>query len=337
MKLSTSGLGQQQGHEGEKKCLNSELWHACAGPLVSLPTVASRVVYFPQGHSEQVAATTNKEVDGHIPNYPSLPPQLICQLHNVTMHADVETDEVYAQMTLQPLTPQEQKDTFLPVELGIRASSPPITFARLSQQVILVPTGGSLFLVAQLRKFSLHWISLSSLQLRNLLQGISMMLSGSSGIFFECGHQGSLVYFVGSTLYMHALLWSIKETPYDYGYPEASHYKNKLLPNGGDDEAYAANVPLSNEVQCHSQGDLCSLEAKSLNLHENESDNSIMPGKVNPTQCEALTMVCAQVMGNHIAATLGGSNGHFELNVFKPLIASGLLRLIKLLGDASAS
>ncbi|KAL0396242.1 UNVERIFIED_CONTAM: Auxin response factor 8 [Sesamum calycinum] len=102
--LSTSGLGQQS-HEGEKKCLNSELWHACAGPLVSLPTVGSRVVYFPQGHSEQVAATTNKEVDTQIPNYPSLPPQLICQLHNVTMHADVETDEVYAQMTLQPLTP----------------------------------------------------------------------------------------------------------------------------------------------------------------------------------------------------------------------------------------
>ena len=130
---------------------------------------------------------------------------------------------------------------------------------------------------------------------------------------------------------------SIKKTPYDYGYPKASHYKNKLLPKGGDDEAYAANVPLSNEVQCHSQGDLCSLEAKSLDLHENKPDSSIMPGKVNPTQCEALTMVCAQVMGNHIAATIGGSNGHFELNVFKPLIAGGLLRLIRLLGDASAS
>ncbi len=70
----------------EKKCLNSELWHACAGPLVSLPTSGTRVVYFPQGHSDQVAATTNKQVDAHIPNYPSLPPQLICQLHNVTMH-----------------------------------------------------------------------------------------------------------------------------------------------------------------------------------------------------------------------------------------------------------
>ncbi|TYI08552.1 hypothetical protein ES332_A09G008800v1 [Gossypium tomentosum] len=117
MRLSSSGLNQQT-QEGEKKCLNSELWHACAGPLVSLPP-GSRVVYFPQGHSEQVAASTNKEVDAHIPNYPSLPPQLICQLHNVTMHADVETDEVYAQMTLQPLSPQEQKDVYLlPAELG---------------------------------------------------------------------------------------------------------------------------------------------------------------------------------------------------------------------------
>ncbi|KAM3238990.1 auxin response factor 8 [Capsicum annuum] len=129
MKLSTSGIGQQT-NEGEKKCLNSELWHACAGPLVCLPTVGSRVVYFPQGHSEQVAATTNKEVDAHIPNYPNLPPQLICQLHNVTMHADVETDEVYAQMTLQPLTPQEQKDTYLPVELGIPSRQPTNYFCK---------------------------------------------------------------------------------------------------------------------------------------------------------------------------------------------------------------
>ncbi|KAK9013138.1 hypothetical protein V6N11_041157 [Hibiscus sabdariffa] len=124
MKLSAAGQGQQQAHEGENKCLNSELWHACAGPLVCLPTAGTRVVYFPQGHSEQVAATTNKEVDTQIPNYPNLPPQLICQLHNVTMHADVETDEVYAQMSLQPLTPEEQKDTFLPMELGIPSKQP---------------------------------------------------------------------------------------------------------------------------------------------------------------------------------------------------------------------
>ncbi|KAF8413533.1 hypothetical protein HHK36_001524 [Tetracentron sinense] len=115
---------------GEKRCLNSELWHACAGPLVSLPAVGSRVVYFPQGHSEQVAASTNKEVNAHIPNYPSLPPQLFCQLHNVTMHADVETDEVYAQMTLQPLSPQEQKDAYLPAELGTASKQPTNYFCK---------------------------------------------------------------------------------------------------------------------------------------------------------------------------------------------------------------
>ncbi|CAN1850800.1 Auxin response factor 6 [Linum perenne] len=117
--------------KGDSKCLNSELWHACAGPLVSLPNLGSRVVYFPQGHSEQVAASTNKEVDAHIPNYPSLPPQLICQLHNVTMHADVETDEVYAQMTLQPLSPQEQKEVYLlPAELGAPSKQPTNYFCK---------------------------------------------------------------------------------------------------------------------------------------------------------------------------------------------------------------
>ncbi|KAJ8749370.1 hypothetical protein K2173_018859 [Erythroxylum novogranatense] len=116
---------------GDKKVLNSELWHACAGPLVSLPPVGSRVVYFPQGHSEQVAASTNKEIDAHIPNYPSLPPQLICQLHNVTMHADVETNEVYAQMTLQPLSLQEQKDILLlPAELGSPSKQPTNYFCK---------------------------------------------------------------------------------------------------------------------------------------------------------------------------------------------------------------
>lgn len=130
MRLSPAGFTQQP-PEGERRCLNSELWHACAGPLVSLPAIGSRVVYFPQGHSEQVTASTNKEVDAHIPNYPSLPPQLICQLHNVTMHADVETDEVYAQMTLQPLSPQEQKEaSFLPADLGSPSKQPTNYFCK---------------------------------------------------------------------------------------------------------------------------------------------------------------------------------------------------------------
>lgn len=58
-----------------------------------------------------------------------------------------------------------------------------------------------------------------------------------------------------------------------------------------------------------------------------------MIGKVNPTQCEALTMIAAQVMGNHVACTIGGSNGHFELNVFKPMIVANVLRSIRLIGE----
>ncbi|KAF8660332.1 hypothetical protein HU200_057909 [Digitaria exilis] len=89
--------------QGAKKVINSELWHACAGPLVCLPQRGSLVYYFPQGHSEQVAATTKKTPNSRIPNYPSLSSQLLCQVHNITLHADKETDEIYAQMTLQPV------------------------------------------------------------------------------------------------------------------------------------------------------------------------------------------------------------------------------------------
>ena len=74
-----------------------------------------------------------------------------------------------------------------------------------------------------------------------------------------------------------------------------------------------------------------------LSLPANEPGSSIMPGKVNPTQCEALTMVAAEVMGNHVAVTVGGSNGHFELNVFKPLIIFNVLRSAGLLADACKS
>ncbi len=74
-----------------------------------------------------------------------------------------------------------------------------------------------------------------------------------------------------------------------------------------------------------------------INLPANEPGSSIMPGKVNPTQCEALTMVCAQVMGNHMTVTVAGSNGHFELNVFKPVMIYNVLQSIRLIGDASNS
>ncbi len=72
-------------------------------------------------------------------------------------------------------------------------------------------------------------------------------------------------------------------------------------------------------------------------IPENEPGSSIMPGKVNPTQSEALTMVCAQVMGNDVTVSIGGSNGHYELNVFKPVIAANFLQSARLIGDACVS
>lgn len=74
-----------------------------------------------------------------------------------------------------------------------------------------------------------------------------------------------------------------------------------------------------------------------INIPANEPGSSIMPGKVNPTQCEAMTMVCAQVMGNDMAITVGGAQGHYELNVFKPVMAYNFLQSARLIGDACVS
>ncbi|XP_054731007.1 fumarate hydratase, mitochondrial-like isoform X2 [Anastrepha obliqua] len=92
-------------------------------------------------------------------------------------------------------------------------------------------------------------------------------------------------------------------------------------------------MKIGNDIRFLGSGPRCGLGE--LMLPENEPGSSIMPGKVNPTQCESLTMLSAQVMGNHVAVTIGGSNGHFELNVFMPLIVSNVLRSIRLLSDGS--
>jgi len=86
---------------------------------------------------------------------------------------------------------------------------------------------------------------------------------------------------------------------------------------------------IANDIRLLGSGPRCGLGE--LKLPENEPGSSIMPGKVNPTQCEMLTMVAAQVMGNHVAVTVGGLQGHLELNVFKPLIGANVVRSINLL------
>ena len=90
---------------------------------------------------------------------------------------------------------------------------------------------------------------------------------------------------------------------------------------------------IANDIRLLGSGPRCGLGE--LSLPENEPGSSIMPGKVNPTQCEAITMVCAQVLGNHSVISFAGAQGHFELNVFKPVMCSNLLHSARLIGDAS--
>ncbi|MGH6968874.1 MAG: class II fumarate hydratase, partial [Stellaceae bacterium] len=97
----------------------------------------------------------------------------------------------------------------------------------------------------------------------------------------------------------------------------------------------ASLMKIANDIRLMGSGPRCGLGE--LHLPENEPGSSIMPGKVNPTQCEAVTMVAAQVMGNHVVITVAGSQGQFELNVLKPVIVHNLLQSIRLIGDASAS
>ncbi|GER06824.1 fumarate hydratase class II [Iodidimonas muriae] len=94
-------------------------------------------------------------------------------------------------------------------------------------------------------------------------------------------------------------------------------------------------MKIANDIRLLGSGPRCGLGE--LVLPENEPGSSIMPGKVNPTQCEAMTMVCAQVMGNHVAVTVAGSNGHMELNVYKPVMIYNLLQSIRLLADGARS
>ncbi len=94
-------------------------------------------------------------------------------------------------------------------------------------------------------------------------------------------------------------------------------------------------MKIANDIRWLGSGPRCGIGE--LILPENEPGSSIMPGKVNPTQCEALTMVCAQVIGNHTTVSIAGSSGNFELNVFKPVIMYNVLQSIRLLGDSIRS
>ncbi|WP_038826002.1 lyase family protein, partial [Yersinia pestis] len=93
----------------------------------------------------------------------------------------------------------------------------------------------------------------------------------------------------------------------------------------------ASLMKIANDVRWLSSGPRCGIGE--ISIPENEPGSSIMPGKVNPTQCEAMTMLCAQVMGNDVAINIGGASGNFELNVFRPLVIHNFLQSVRLLAD----
>ncbi|MFP3546200.1 class II fumarate hydratase [Rhizobium sp. SIMBA_035] len=114
----------------------------------------------------------------------------------------------------------------------------------------------------------------------------------------------------------------------------ASH-DSMVFSHGAINAAAAALFKIANDIRLLGSGPRAGLGE--LALPENEPGSSIMPGKVNPTQCEALTQVCAQVFGNNAALTFAGSQGHFELNVYNPMMAYNFLQSVQLLGDAAIS
>jgi fumarate hydratase class II len=112
-------------------------------------------------------------------------------------------------------------------------------------------------------------------------------------------------------------------------------HDSMVFSHGAINAAAAALFKIANDIRFLGSGPRSGLGE--LSLPENEPGSSIMPGKVNPTQCEAMTMVCCQVFGNQTAMTVGGSQGHFELNVYKPLLAYCMIHSIQLLADAARS
>jgi fumarate hydratase class II len=105
--------------------------------------------------------------------------------------------------------------------------------------------------------------------------------------------------------------------------------------SGAYNATAAALMKIANDIRLMGSGPRCGIGE--IVLPENEPGSSIMPGKVNPTQAEAMTMVCAQVMGNNVAVSVAGSQGHFELNVFKPVIIANVLQSGRLIADAATS
>ena len=132
-----------------------------------------------------------------------------------------------------------------------------------------------------------------------------------------------------------ALRTGLPFTSADNKFAALAAHDGLVAAHGGLKTLAVALMKIANDIRWLASGPRCGLGE--LSLPENEPGSSIMPGKVNPTQCEAVTMLCSQVIANDLTISLGGASGNFELNVFKPLIAHNFLQSVRLLADGMES
>ncbi len=141
--------------------------------------------------------------------------------------------------------------------------------------------------------------------------------------------------FAGYAVNEIAKLTGLPFTPAENKFAALAGHDDQVSFSGALNGCACALMKIANDIRWLGSGPRCGIGE--LILPANEPGSSIMPGKVNPTQCEALTMVCVQVMGNHTAVTVAGASGNFELNVYKPVIAYNILQSVRILGDAAES
>lgn len=175
-------------------------------------------------------------------------------------------------------------------------------------------------------------IELGIERLKRVLDGIYALAQGGTavGTGINCP-QGFAETFAENVAKLTRLPFRTAQNKFE---ALASH--DALVDFSGVLNVFAVSLmKIANDIRWLASGPRCGLGE--ISLPENEPGSSIMPGKVNPTQAEAMTMVCCQVMGNHVAVTIAGSQGHFELNVYKPVIVANVLQSIDLLADCCDS
>lgn len=169
-------------------------------------------------------------------------------------------------------------------------------------------------------------------RLKATIPRLSMLAQGGTAVGTGLNAPGG---FAGIFADLLAEATGLAFRPAENGFEAQAAHDALVEVSGALNGIAASLMKIANDIRLMASGPRAGLGE--LKLPANEPGSSIMPGKVNPTQAEALTMVCAQAMGNHVTVTVAGASGHFELNAFKPVIAYNVLQSAALIGDASAS